>query len=99
MKTLTSAIPFASRRTLVTACLCLSPALASAHPGHYHPPGENDEFDALRANYLHLHGSLEISAACLALAALVIFKLSRKQAVRVAAAVAFCFSLAFIATH
>ena len=35
------------------AVLGLLPALASAHPGHYHPPGEEDEFDAVTAGLLH----------------------------------------------
>lgn len=83
----------------MSAGLFLLPALASAHPGHYHPPGETDEFDALRANFLHLHGSLEISLACLALASAAVFKLNRNRPVRLAAAVAFGSSLAFLAAH
>ena len=47
-----------------------------AHPGHFHP-GEEDEFDALRANFLHLHGNLEIGLAALALAAVVVFGINR----------------------
>jgi len=35
------------------AALGLLPALASAHPGHYHPPGEEDEFDAFTAGLIH----------------------------------------------
>jgi urease accessory protein len=38
---------------LVAAGLCFLPALAAAHPGHYHPPGEDDEFDALTNGFLH----------------------------------------------
>jgi urease accessory protein len=33
--------------------LGLLPSIASAHPGHYHPPGEEDEFDAFTAGVLH----------------------------------------------
>ena len=84
----------ALRASLVA--LCLLPALVMAHPGHYHP-GEEDEFDALRADYLHLHGALEISLALLALAAVVVFKINKNRRVRVAAAFAFGGSLAMIA--
>jgi hypothetical protein len=80
--------------TLVLGLLTALPALA--HPGHYHP-GEEDEFDALRANYLHLHGALEISLALVALAAVVVFKINKNRRVRVAAAFAFGGSLALIA--
>lgn len=38
---------------LSAAGLGLLPSLAAAHPGHYHPPGEDDEFDALTAGFLH----------------------------------------------
>lgn len=38
---------------LSAAGLGLLPALAAAHPGHYHPPGEDDEFDALTTGFLH----------------------------------------------
>jgi hypothetical protein len=76
--------------------LCTLPSLAMAHPGHFHP-GEEDEFDALRANYLHLHGALEISLAILALAAAAVFMLNKNRRVRTAAALAFGGSLALIA--
>ena len=81
-------------RSLIAAALCLLPSLASAHPGHFHP-GEEDEFDALRANFLHLHGSLEIGVACLAIAALVVFIMNRNRAPRVAAALVMVGALAF----
>ncbi len=73
------------------------PAIALAHPGHYHPPGEEDEFDQLRADYLHLHGPLEIGLAAVALGAVVLFKLNPNRKVRLAAAFAFGGSLALIA--
>lgn len=69
---------------------------ALAHPGHYHP-GEEDEFDALRANWLHLHGWLEAGLAVVALAAVVMFFMNSRPVVRVGAALAFGGSLAFIA--
>jgi urease accessory protein len=40
------------------AFLFLLPAIASAHPGHYHP-GEEDEFDALTAGFLHPLGGID----------------------------------------
>lgn len=70
---------------------------ALAHPGHYHPPGEEDEFDALRSDWLHIHGLWEISLAIIALAAVVVFKVNKNRGVRVAAALAFGGSLALIA--
>jgi hypothetical protein len=73
------------------------PAIALAHPGHYHPPGEEDEFDQFRADYLHLHGPLEIGLAAVALGAVVLFKLNPNRKVRLAAAFAFGGSLALIA--
>ena len=72
------------------------PTLAIAHPGHFHP-GEEDEFDALRANFLHLHGSLEIGLAILALTAVGVFMFNKNRRVRTAAALAFGGSLALIA--
>jgi hypothetical protein len=83
-------------RTLARLLVFL-PALALAHPGHYHPPGEEDEFDQLRADYLHLHGPLEFGLAALALGAVVLFKLSPNRKVRLAAACTFGGSLALIA--
>jgi hypothetical protein len=81
--------------TLSAGFLAVLPALA--HPGHYHPPGEEDEFDALRADYLHLHGALEISLALVALAAVVVFKMNKNRRVRMGAALAFGGALALIA--
>jgi hypothetical protein len=83
--------------SLFAAALCLFPSLASAHPGHYHP-GEEDEFGALRANFAHLHGSLEIGVACLALAALVVFIVNRNRPLRVASALVVVGALAFFGT-
>lgn len=38
---------------LIAAGACVLPALANAHPGHYHPPGEIDEFESLSAGFIH----------------------------------------------
>jgi hypothetical protein len=84
-------------RKLAAAGLVLLPSIAAAHPGHYHPAGEDDEFDAFRADYLHLHGAFEISLALVALAAVLVFKLNTNRRVRVGAALAFGGSLALIA--
>lgn len=73
------------------------PAVAAAHPGHYHPHGEEDEFDQFRADYFHLHGPLEIGLALVALGAVVLFKLNPNRKVRLAATLAFGGSLALIA--
>jgi hypothetical protein len=77
--------------------LAFLPAIALAHPGHYHPPGEEDEFDQFRADFLHLHGPLEIVLAAVALGAAVLFKRNPNRKVRLAAACAFGGSLALIA--
>jgi hypothetical protein len=79
-----------------TAALALLPALVSAHPGHYHP-GEEDEFDQLRADWLHLHGFLEIGLAAVALTALAVMRLHNNRKVRLGAMVALGGSLALIA--
>lgn len=85
-------------RNTITATLVLLPSLAMAHPGHYHP-GEEDEFDAMRANFLHLHGALEICIAVAALAAVAVLKFNKNRSARVTAAIALGGSLAFIAAH
>ncbi|TAG11010.1 MAG: hypothetical protein EAZ42_01990 [Verrucomicrobia bacterium] len=68
-----------------------------AHPGHYHPSGEEDEFDSFRADWFHLHGWFEISLAMIAALALILFVGNRRRAVRIGAAIAFGGSLAIIA--
>ncbi len=93
-----SSHPSGKCRLLIAACLTLIPALAFAHPGHYHP-GEEDEFDAIRSNFLHLHGNLEIGLALLALASAILFRINRKRSVRIATIIVFGSSLAFIAAH
>ena len=82
---------------LIALLFAFLPTLALAHPGHYHPPGEEDEFDQLRADYLHLHGPLEICLAVAALGAIAVFKLNPNRKVRLVAALAFGSSLALIA--
>lgn len=81
---------------IVMSTLLAFPSLASAHPGHFHP-GEEDEFDALRADYLHLHGTLEITLAIVALSAVAVFMINKNRGIRAAAALAFGGSLAVIA--
>ena len=82
-----------------TVLFALASMSASAHPGHYHPPGEEDEFDALRADWLHLHGWVEITLALTAIAAAIAFHSSRRGGVRIGAALAFGGSLALIAAR
>jgi hypothetical protein len=73
------------------------PALALAHPGHYHPPGEDDEFDQLSAGYFHLHGFFEVGLAALLIASLLVFRFNKSRKVRIGAAVAFGSSIALLA--
>lgn len=68
-----------------------------AHPGHYHPPGEDDEFNGLRADWLHLHGWVEMALCLVAISAVVLFVRNRRIAVRVGATIVFGGSLALIA--
>lgn len=82
---------------LVPAAFLLAHDVVSAHPGHYHPPGEEDEFDALRADWLHLHGGFEVALALTALAAAFVALTTRRSGLRIGAAVALCGSLALIA--
>jgi urease accessory protein len=49
-----SSCSFSTRLSrLILSGICLAPGLALAHPGHYHPPGEDDEFDAITTGFLH----------------------------------------------
>jgi len=77
------------------AALALLPSLAAAHPGHYHP-GEEDEFAKLRADWLHLHGFLEVGLAAVAFVALGVMGLHKNRKVRLGAMFAFGSSLALI---
>lgn len=82
-------------RLAVLALLAL-PVTGMAHPGHYHP-GEEDEFDALRSDWLHLHGAWEISFMLIAIAAALVFHFNKRRGIRIAAAFAFGGSLALLA--
>lgn len=64
--------------------LCLLPSVLLAHPGHYHPD-ETDEFDFLRATFFHTHGALELSLACVAVAAVFVAWLHKSPLVRLSA--------------
>jgi hypothetical protein len=80
----------------LASAFCLLPSLAYAHPGHHHPVVD-DGLGALRANFLHLHGNLEIGLAACALAAVIVISMARKTPLRVAAALTFCGSLGLLA--
>jgi hypothetical protein len=98
MKTKSHPFPHARIRSLFAAGFCLLPSLALAHPGHYHPD-EQDEFDALRASFLHLHGNLEIALAVAALASAAVFMILRNRPARLAAALTFCGALTSLAVR
>jgi hypothetical protein len=70
--------------TWICRAICLAPCLLLAHPGHYHPD-ETDEFDSLKANFLHTHGALEGSLACVAVAAVFVAWLHKSRPVRLSA--------------
>jgi len=53
MNLLWSATASRTLSRLLSVGLCSLPAIAAAHPGHYHPPGEEDEFDAFTNGLLH----------------------------------------------
>jgi len=82
---------------LFAAGLGLLPLLAAAHPGHYHPPGEEDEFDQLRADWFHLHGFTEFFLAATLIGSLLVFRLHKNRNVRIGAIVAFGASLTLLA--
>ena len=84
-------------RKLLFGLLAMLPAIAAAHPGHYHPPGEDDEFDQFRADWLHLHGWLEISLAAMLLTSVLLFHFNRNRKVRIGAVIAFGCSFALLA--
>lgn len=88
---------FFKTRTAMLLVAFLTTMQALAHPGHYHPPGEEDEFDALRADWFHLHGWLELGLALAALAAVLVFRRAERRSVRFAAAIAFGGALSIIA--
>lgn len=92
---------FSSPSSLLAVCGCffLTSLAALSHPGHYHPPDEVDEFDAFRADWLHLHGAWEISFALIALISAFLFYSQARLSIRIAAAIAFGTSLILIAAN
>ncbi|QJE96876.1 hypothetical protein [Luteolibacter luteus] len=80
---------------LLFAFVLFVPSILAAHPGHYHP-GEEDEFDQLRADYFHLHGYLEIGLAAVALVAIGLLHFHSSRKVKIGAAIAFSSSVALI---
>lgn len=69
---------------LVCTVTCLFPSLLLAHPGHYHPD-ETDEFDFMRATFLHTHGSLEWVLMGVVIASIGIVVFGRRPAFRIGA--------------
>jgi len=67
------------------ATLVMLPALLLAHPGHYHPPDETDEFDFLRSTFLHSHGAWDYVFAAIALCSLGTAVFAGKRPVKVGA--------------
>ena len=63
------------------------PVIALGHPGHYHPAGEDDEFDQLRADWLHLHGYVEIALAAMLVASALVFHFNKNRKVRIGAVI------------
>lgn len=82
---------------LSASLLAFLPAIAAAHPGHYHPPGEDDEFDQFRADWLHLHGYTEIILAGLIVTSALVFQFNKRRDIRIGALVAFGGSLTLLA--
>ena len=69
----------------ISAAACFVPALLSAHPGHYHPD-ETDEFELLRATFLHSHGGLDYVLAGIAISCIAVACYTSKPALRISAA-------------
>jgi hypothetical protein len=84
------------RKPLIRLAVFL-PAIALAHPGHYHPPGEDDEFDQLRADWLHVHGYFEGALAALLVTSALVFHFNKDRKVRIGAVIAFGGSLVLLA--
>ncbi|MCW1923739.1 hypothetical protein OKA05_14325 [Luteolibacter arcticus] len=84
-------------RKLLLGLFALLPAIAAAHPGHYHPPGEDDEFDQFRADWLHLHGWMEVALAAMLVTSVLLFHFNKSRKVRIGAVIAFGGSLALLA--
>lgn len=86
-----------SATRLIGGGLALLPSLLQAHPGHYHPD-ETDEFDFLRATFLHSHGAVDYLLAGIAISSLAVACFHGKTSVRLAAIVAATGSLALLPT-
>jgi hypothetical protein len=84
MKSLTSSLWLRLVTRLIGAFTCLFPSLLLAHPGHYHPD-ETDEFDFLRAAFLHSHGAFDFVLIGLALASLTVVVLNGRPGLRISA--------------
>lgn len=69
---------------LLSTVAALTPFLLSAHPGHYHPE-ETDEFDFLRATFLHSHGALDYLLAAVALGSVAVVCFHGRTPVRISA--------------
>lgn len=64
---------------------------AQAHPGHYHPPDEVDEFDSFAAGFLHPFTGLDHALLALAVGWLLLTRLSRSALLQSA-----CFLIAIL---
>ena len=84
-------------RKLLFGLFAILPAIVAAHPGHYHPPGEDDEFDQFRADWLHLHGWVEVTLAATLVTSVLLFHFNKSRKVRIGAVIAFGGSLALLA--
>jgi hypothetical protein len=76
--------PSASALQLLFVAVCFFPSCLSAHPGHHHPD-ETDEFDFLRATFLHSHGALDYLLAGVAVSCVGVACLHGKSAIRIGA--------------
>ncbi|MES2438718.1 MAG: hypothetical protein V4584_06620 [Verrucomicrobiota bacterium] len=84
-----------SAARVCVAVVCLFPSLLLAHPGHYHPD-ETDEFDFLRATFLHSHGAMDYLLAVTAIGCIALACLHGKTSVRITAMAAALGSLALL---
>ncbi len=80
---------------LVCALACFFPTLLLAHPGHHHPD-EVDEFDFLRATFLHSHGAMDYLIAAVVLASLAVVCLHGQPRIRITAMIVALGSLALL---
>lgn len=79
---------------LISAAAGFIPSLLSAHSGHDH--GETDEFDFIRATFLHSHGAMDYVLAGVALASIAVVCLHGRPPVRVTALILAAASLSLI---